>query len=58
MKQVVLVLTLLAFAGCQSTQSGGRMTVISPPPTDDAAQPEVRWVERGNVFYLELNREE
>ena len=54
MKQSVLILILLALTGCQSTQSGGTMTVIAPQSTEDASQPELQWVKRDNVFYLQL----
>jgi len=54
MKLAMLFLTLLALAGCQSTQSGGRMTVIAPQSTEEAPKPTVKWVKRDNVFYLEI----
>lgn len=58
MKLALLMLILIGLAGCQSTQSGGRLTVIAPQSTEEAPRPSVKWVKRDNVFYLELQRPE
>lgn len=51
MNRVILTLSLLFLAGCQSTP---KTTVIAPPSTE---QP-IQWVKKGNVYYLELKTTE
>jgi hypothetical protein len=59
MRFALAILAVLALAGCQtSSPSGGTMTVIAPESGGELDQPQLRWVKRGNVLYLELQQPE
>jgi len=52
--KTALILLLLLLAGCQ-TVAPQRATVIAPNVPEEE-HPQIEWVKRGNVLYLELHR--